>query len=140
LAYPGRLAVLVDRFGRSPTWCSYVFNDITIHLWKTFRNLLEWYPLLNYERMALYVEAVSDLLEVRDGSELPGFVAGEGSALFWGFIDRTFRGFCCSTGYEQQCSTYSGHKKDTGQKFQAVVTPDSLVMSLIGPFLEPVND
>lgn len=100
LAYPGRLAVLVDRFGRSPTWCSYVFNDVAIHLWKTFRNLLEWHPLLNYERMALYAEAVSDLLEVRDGSEPPRFVAGEGSALFWGFIDGTFRGFCRPTGYE----------------------------------------
>jgi hypothetical protein len=82
LAYPGWLAVLVDRFGRSPAWCSYVFNDVAVHLWTTSRGLLEWHPLLNYERMALYAEAVSDLLEARDGDEPLGFTAGEGSALF----------------------------------------------------------
>jgi hypothetical protein len=84
--------------------------------------------------MALYAEAISDLLESRDGDEPIGYAAGEGSAIFWGFIDGTFRGFCRPTGYEQQRSAYSG------QKFQAIVTTDGLVMSLVGPFLGPVND
>jgi hypothetical protein len=60
----------------------YVFNDVAVHLWTTFRGLLEWHPLLNYERMALYAEAVSDLLEAQDGDEPPRFIAREGSALF----------------------------------------------------------
>jgi len=90
--------------------------------------------------MSHYAEAISNLLEARGGGDPPGYMAGDGSALFWGFIDGTFRGFCRPTGYEQQRSAYSGHKKDTGQKFQAIVTPDGLVMSLVGPFMGPVND
>jgi len=140
LAYPGRLTVIADHFGRSPSWCSAVFNDVAVHLWTTFRGLLEWHPLLNYERMALFAEAISDLLEAVDGEEATGFVAGEGSAVFWGFVDGTFRGFCRPTGYEQQRSAYSGHKKDHGQKWQGIVGPDGIIWSLVGPFLGPVND
>jgi len=32
--------------------------------------------------MALFAEAISDLLEAVDGEEATGFVAGEGSAVF----------------------------------------------------------
>ena len=140
LTYSEWLMVIADHFNCSPSWCSLVFNDVAVHLWTTFRGILEWHPLLNYEKMAHYAEAISDLIESRDGCEPPGFVTGEGSAVFWGFVDGTFWGFCRPTGYEQQRSTYSGHKKDNGQKWQAVVTPDGLVLSLIGPFLGPVND
>ena len=101
LSYPGRLLVIADHFGRSPAWCSTVFNDVAIHIFTKFRGILEWHPLLNYQRMARFAEAISDLLESRDGQEPPGFVAGEESALFWGFVDGTFRGFCRPTAYEQ---------------------------------------
>jgi hypothetical protein len=82
LAYPGQLVVIANHFGRSPSWCSSIFNDVAIHLWTTFYGILEWHPLLTYKRMALYVEAVSDLLESRDGNEPLGFIAREGSAIF----------------------------------------------------------
>jgi hypothetical protein len=100
LAYPARLEVTCDIIGCSPAWCSAVFNDVTVHLWTTFQSFLEWHLLLDYERMALYAEAISDLLESRDGHEPPGYVAGEESAVFWGFVNRTFLGFCRPTGYE----------------------------------------
>jgi hypothetical protein len=133
LVYPSRLEVIANRFGRSPSWCSSVSNDVAVHLWKTFRGLLEWHPLLNYNRVALYAEAISELLESRDGNETPEYVAGEESAVFWGFVDGAFRGFCRPAGYEQERAADSGHKRDTGQKFKAIFTPDGLVMSLIGP-------
>ena len=101
--------------------------------------MLKWHLLLDYEQMALFAEAISDLIEPGDGCG-PQFMAGEGSAVFWGFVDGTFRGFCHPTGYKQQCSAYSGHKKEHGQKWQAVVGADGLIWSLIGPFLGPVND
>jgi hypothetical protein len=41
LAYLGRLTVIADHFGRSPSWCSMVFNDVAVHLWTTFCGLLE---------------------------------------------------------------------------------------------------
>jgi hypothetical protein len=43
--------------------------------------MLEWHPLLTYERIARSVEAISDLLESRNGDEPLGFSAGEGSAI-----------------------------------------------------------
>ena len=36
LAYPGQLVAIADHFSWSPSWCSAIFNDITIHLWMTF--------------------------------------------------------------------------------------------------------
>jgi hypothetical protein len=59
-----------------------VFNDVAVHLWTTFQGLLEWHLLLNYERMALFAEAISDLLEAVDGEETAGFVTREESAVF----------------------------------------------------------
>ncbi len=56
-------------------------------------------------------QAIFDLAESRDGSEPPGFVAGKGSAVILGFVNGTFRGFCRPSGYEQQRSDYSGHKR-----------------------------
>lgn len=90
--------------------------------------------------MALFAEAVSDLVESRDGRELPGFVAGESSAMSWAVVDGIFRGFCHPMGYEQRRSASSGHKEDHGQKWQTIVTPDSLLSLLIWPFMGPVDD
>jgi hypothetical protein len=56
----------------------------------TFHSILEWHLLLNYEQMLLFSEAISDLLESRDGNEPLGSVAGEGSAVIWTFVDGTF--------------------------------------------------
>jgi nuclease HARBI1 len=49
----------------------------------------------------------------------------------WGFIDGTLRR-SCRPGEEQRVY-YSGHKRNHGIKFQAVVTPDGLVACLYGP-------
>jgi hypothetical protein len=40
--------------------------------------------------MALFAEAISDLLEAVDGEEVTGFVAREESAVFWGFVMELF--------------------------------------------------
>ena len=44
--------------------------------------------------MALFAEAISDLIELRDGLEPPGYLAGEESTVVWGFVNGTFQGFC----------------------------------------------
>ena len=56
-------------------------TDVAVHLWMTFCSILEWHPLLNYERMSLFLEAISDLLELKDGDEPLESVAGEESAV-----------------------------------------------------------
>jgi nuclease HARBI1 len=140
LAYPGKLVDIASLFGKSLSWCSTVFNDLATFLFVEYHSLLEWHPQLDdYNCLACFAESISDLAERRDGGE-GGLVAGEGSVCFWGFVDSTFCRFCCPTGQKQQRAFYSGYKKDTGQKWQGIVTPDSLVSLLIEPFLSPVND
>jgi hypothetical protein len=82
LAYPKRLLVIADHFGCSPAWCSAVFNNVAIYIFTKFCRILKWHPLLNYQQMACFAEAISNLLKSRDGQEPLRFVAGEGSALF----------------------------------------------------------
>jgi hypothetical protein len=84
------LVVIADHLGCSPAWCSAVFNDVAVHLWTTFQGLLEWHLLLNYERISLYAEAISDLLQSQDGNEPLEYVAEEESAVFLGFVQGGF--------------------------------------------------
>jgi hypothetical protein len=59
----------------------------------------------------------------------------------WGFVDGTFRAFCKpSASDEAQRAAYSGYKKLHGQNWQAIVTPDGLIVSLVGPYFGPAND
>jgi hypothetical protein len=81
LAYLNRLLVIADHFRRSPAWYSTVFNDVATHIYTKFCGILEWHLLLNYERIAWFAEAISDLLEARDGDKPLGYVAGEESAV-----------------------------------------------------------
>lgn len=76
------IVIIVDHFGHLPSRCSAVFNNVVAHLWGTFRGGSEWHPLLNYERIACFAEAISDLLELRNSREPKGFVAREGSVAF----------------------------------------------------------
>jgi hypothetical protein len=87
---------------------------------------LQWHPQLTYEQMQVYAKAVEAI------SDCPWI---------WGFVDGTFRGFCrLGESNEAQRQAYSGHKRQHGQNFQAIVTPDGLVSSLTGPFFGPTND
>lgn len=58
----------------------------------------------------------------------------------WGFVYGIFRGFCRPQGQDNQRQVYSGTKHAYGVNWQAIVTPDGLVVSLVGPFPSPTND
>ena len=81
-----------------------------------------------------------NLLELVDDGEAAVFAAREESAVLYGFVDGAFRRFCCPTGYEQQRSAHSGHKKDHGQKWQGIVGPNGIVWSMIRPRNGLIND
>jgi len=125
LSFPGRWSVCVDIFGRSRGWLSTVFNDTCLFLARRFDSLLEWHPQLRYRRM----EAMAAAVKGQGGGDC-----------IWGFVDGTFRGFCRPTGQEDQQYVYSGHKKAHGLQWQAIVTPDGLISSLIGPYRGAEND
>ncbi|KAG2200946.1 hypothetical protein INT47_003181 [Mucor saturninus] len=55
-----------------------------------------------------------------------------------GFIDGTLNAVCRPG--ENQGSLYNGHGRQHGLKYQAVVTPDGITVSLCGPFAGAIHD
>jgi DDE superfamily endonuclease len=126
LSYPGRWIQLADLFGRSPTWLSIIFNDIITFLSIRFKDHLRWHrQITQYSRLLEFSEAVEQLNTIQG---------------IWGFVDGTFKGHCRPTGYTNQRIVYSGHKRAHGMNWQAIVTPDGLISSLVGPYSGANND
>ena len=119
LSYPRRLDNLSDIFGRSAGWLSNIFNDMLLYLQKRYHRMLRWHPgLLNIDRILSYAQAINEL--------------DSGCDSIWGFIDGTFIGFC-RPGVRQR-TVYSGYK------YQVIVTPDGLCLSIDGPFEGKANE
>lgn len=118
LASPSLLDRLQDVFGMDCTSLSIIFNDTIMWISRRYYNILRVHPALTGERIKEYAKALGDKY----------CTAGR----IWGFIDGTFKAFCRPG--EDQRVWYSGYKKAHGLKYQAVVTPDGLIMSIAGPF------
>lgn len=119
LLYPTRYWSMMDHFGHSRSWLSIVFNDTLIYLFRRYRKKLEWdEKRLTFEKLSTYAMAIHHF---------------GGGSCFWGFIDGTLNATCRPLVDQEQY--YSGHKRKHGYKYQAVVTPDGLVSSLMGPFI-----
>jgi hypothetical protein len=123
LRYPADWAVLCDHFGRCRGYLSIIFTDTIEYLDRSYSQLLEWHPQLEPPQIRHYVECIR-----RRG----------GGVGIWGFVDGTFRGFNRPT--RRQRDYYSGHYHSHGFRYQAIVTPDGLVSSFIGPFHGRDND
>nr|CAI5855962.1 unnamed protein product [Callosobruchus analis] len=110
---------------RIVTSSGYVANEIISyvnrHIYNEFGGLLEdlnnlsW---LNQNRLQQYADAI----------------AGRGARVrnCWGFIDGTARPIC-RPSVEQE-NYYSGHKRVHCLKYQSIVTPDGMTVSLLGAF------
>lgn len=57
----------------------------------------------------------------------------DGGHCFWGFINRTLNTTCHPILNQHQF--YFGHKQKHGYQYQAIITLDSMVSSLIGAFI-----
>lgn len=124
LSYPNQYWQMMDRFGHSRTWLSIVFNDTMIHLYRRYRKKLAWdNQRLTYEKLSSYAMAIHNF---------------GGGSCFWGFIDGTLNATCRPVLDQEQF--YLRHKRKHGYKFQSIVTPDGLVSSLMGPFIERQGD
>lgn len=125
LSWPERLFTLTRTFHRSETWISTVYNDVCVHLFQEYKELVAWHPMLNNpKRLKRYAKAV------RKELDLP-------YTAIWGFVDGTFRGVC--RPQEEQEKIYSGYKKGHGIKWQGIVTPDGLI-HMQGPYEGRIND
>ncbi len=120
LAYPCRWTDLLSTFGRTEPELSLIFNETVRHIYTNFSHLLEDLnqPWLEVDNMNKFAEAVH-----AKGAALTGCI---------GFIDGTLRP--CSRPSEHQEMIYSGHKRCHGLKFQGVMAPNGLFMTLHGPF------
>jgi hypothetical protein len=125
LAYPGRLLQLQDFFGLDETTLSRIYNDTVDWLVVRFGYLLYWHPMLDFERLDDYSEAINAFGGVTQNK-------------CWGFVDGTFRATC--RPLVGQRDYYTGHKKLHGFKYQAIVAPDGLCVALWGPFEGKRND
>jgi len=125
LSYPRKGEDLSGIFGRSAAYISAVFNDVVEYLFLRYKGIIEWHPTITYERCRFFAAK----LEHQSRTKTPGI---------WGFLDGTFRVICRPT--TGQRVFYSGYKKKHGFKYQALVTPDGILSSLMGPFEGSIND
>ena len=90
--------------------------------------MLSWHPIITYEWICRYGEAVRATSQV------------ERSERIWGFIDGTFKAILRPKDDKKQRAFYSGYKKAHGFKIQAICTPDGLIPVLDGPYEGRIND
>jgi hypothetical protein len=125
-ANPDRLVQLNGLFGCSPAYLLTIYLEIVKHIVETFWGFIAWNPRLNeYKRLRRFGRAVGRRTGLRGCRVL-------------GFVDGTFRPFCKPTRDEHL--NYSGHKQRHGFKYQAIATPNDLVLSLFGPYRATEND
>lgn len=109
-------------FGRSPTWLKIIYADTIQHLMHRYRKILTWHFTLNHAKVHYFARVLRKYGDC---------------GVIWGFVDGTFRRFCRSKyGQEFDYSGYKGH----GFKWQVIVTPDGIILSLDGPYLAAAND
>lgn len=121
LAYPNRLRDLSPLFGMSAQSLSQIIkttiNIIIEHRGELLINLnnLQW---LDRERLQSYSQSVQE----------------KGGAMrnCWGFIDGTARQICRPSINQEDY--YSGHKRYHCVKYQSVLCPDGMIVSLKGAY------
>lgn len=121
LAYPNRLYDLEKIFGLSAQSLSDITNEIINHIYINFQHLLtdlRSHRWLNNDRLHQYSQSI-------ENSNAPLHNC-------WGFIDGTARPICRpSIGQEQY---FSGHKRTHCVKYQSVLCPDGIIVSLFGAY------
>jgi hypothetical protein len=120
LAYPCRLVDLMYMFGRSEGMLSRIISTTLKWIYNRWaQRLFSWdHARLTPEKLEEFATAI-----VEAGSPLLDVV---------GFIDGTVRPIARPT--ENQRSEYNGHHRVHAMKFQAVTTPDGIIVHLSGPY------
>lgn len=120
-AYPNRWTDLESIFGLSAPYLSAVAGVVTKLIIENKGHLLKNLDNLNWltpNRLDYYCQVVR-----AKGCPLDNC---------WGFIDGTARPIC-RPGENQQ-EFFSGHKRYHCVKYQSVVAPDGIIVSLFGAF------
>jgi hypothetical protein len=84
--------------------------------------LIQWHPQLIYTQLEIFANAIEKV---------------GGAKEVWGFVNGTFHRHYCPQDNKEQQQVYSKHKKLHKNNYQAIVTPDELVSSLVDLFIRP---
>ncbi|ETV99808.1 hypothetical protein H310_07850 [Aphanomyces invadans] len=110
---------MVQTFGRSREALSSIANETMLHVYHRFGHLLEW----DEERLnGAWMAQCGQAIHAR-GAPLTTCI---------GFIDGTVREIC-RPGKSIQKAAYNGHKRKHAVKYQAVASPDGIIVHLFGP-------
>jgi nuclease HARBI1 len=118
LAFPVRQETLAQQFGRSRTSVCLVINALAQILYDRYALKVSCDLAMWVARATTYAHVIS--------TRIPFFNT------IVGFIDGTARQICRPIRDQRQ--VYSGHHRVHCLKYQSVVTPDGLIISLYGPF------
>jgi hypothetical protein len=124
LAYPCRLNDLVNVFGLDVSSIGRIINYMLSELIDRYGDRILFWPGLTPARIRKYAAAITQLE--------PAVID------IWGFIDGTFQEVAKPEEDEQ--ASYSGYERGHGQKYQGVLCPDGLIVSLDGPYVGSKND
>jgi hypothetical protein len=115
-SYPCRLCDLQPMFGRKKSHISEFINELVHYLYETWKDKLFW-GIDSSDMIFEWCDAVA-----RKGAPLDNC---------FGFIDGTVRPICRPS--EDQRIVYNGHKRTHAIKFQSIISPCGLIISLYGP-------
>lgn len=124
LAYPQRWYDAQRVFNMSYWLLCGIFNPTIRHMSRIAKAVLQ---NMDMHRIDLYVEDWKAAIEDTGGA-IPGVFA---------FVDGTFR---IMTRPGNQEVFYSGYYHNHGLKFQAILTPDGLILTLHGPYPGSLHD
>lgn len=119
LGYPARWQEQEKKFGRSNSNLSSIFYYVCEHIASRCAPLLKG----DWDRVSLRLEDFASAVQAK-GSALPNI---------WGFIDGTVRKICRPGNSTEQRAMYNGHKRSHAVKYQAVTTPDGMIVHMFGP-------
>jgi nuclease HARBI1 len=124
LAYPTRLADMATLFGLDTSSISRIVNHMLTEIIDRYRDHIHFWPGLTAARIRKYAAVITQ--------HTPAVID------IWGFIDGTFRDI--AKPEVDESSSYSGYEREHGQKYQGVLCPDGLVVSMDGPYVGSKND
>ena len=124
LAWSSRHSDLSIEFGYDDTTISQHFNHLLLLLATKYSALLRLWPGVTRNRIVTYERAIND--------HSPAIHS------IWCFLDGTLRKIAKPVRHQR--IAYSGHKRTHGYTHQALVAPDGLVVSIVGPYAGSMHD
>jgi hypothetical protein len=125
MAFPGRLAIIGEQYGRTEDKAFRIFNAVLDPMSNRWGHLLQINPNnVTDEQLKRLAEAVT--------------AKGAPVMHCFGFLDGTLRGIARPS--QNQGAAYNGHKRKHGLKYQALTAPNGMIADMWGPMAGARHD